>query len=135
MAPANWTDKCAVIVSLATQLFSEHTQEMAMTTATTHDTTNLLDEDLVSPADGVEELTGERPAPTTCWRWISKGLRGHKLESVKVMGRTYTSHQAIRRWLAAVESTRTEAQAAARDDGTGDRPEHIQRKLEAAGLI
>lgn len=106
-----------------------------MTTATTHDTPNLLDEDLVSPADGVEKLTGQRPAPTTAWRWISKGLRGHKLESVKVLGRTFTSHQAIRRWLTKVEASRTEAQAAANDDGTRDRPEHVQRNLEAAGLV
>ena len=105
-----------------------------MATATTHDTPNLLDEDLVSPADGVEELTGERPSPTTCWRWISKGLRAHKLESVKVLGRTFTSHQAIRRWLTKVEESRTAAQAATRDDGTGERSEDLQRRLEAAGL-
>ncbi len=105
-----------------------------MDAATTHEVPNLLDEDLVSPADGVEALTGERPAPTTCWRWISKGLRGHKLESVKVLGRTFTSHQAIRRWLIKVEASRTEAQAATRYDGTGERSEHVQRKLEAAGL-
>jgi len=105
-----------------------------MTTATTHDKPNLLDEDLVSPADGVEELTGQRPAPTTCWRWISKGLRGHKLESVKVMGRTFSSRPAIRRWLIKVEASRTEAQAATRDDGTTERSDAVQRKLEAAGL-
>lgn len=106
-----------------------------MATTTRQNAPNLLDEDLVSPADGVEELTGERPAPTTCWRWISKGLRGHKLESVKVLGRTFTSHQAIRRWLTKVEATRIEAQAATRDDDTGDRLEHVQRELEAAGLV
>lgn len=105
-----------------------------MTTATTHGTPVLLDEDLVFPADGVEELTGDRPAPTTCWRWISKGLCGHKLESVKVMGRTFTSRPAIRRWLTVVEAARTQAQG---NQGTepDERPPNVQRKLEAAGLV
>lgn len=105
-----------------------------MTTATTHDTPNLLKEELVSPPAGFEELTGLRPSPTTCWRYSTKGLQGHKLESVKVCGRTRTSLPAIRRFLAKVEASRTEAQAAARDDETGERPEHVQRNLEAAGL-
>jgi len=96
--------------------------------------TSLLDEDLVTPAAGFHELTGKRPSPTTAWRHITKGLQGHKLESVKVLGQTYTSRQAIRRWLTKVEKSRVEAQAATRDDGTGERPEHVQRNLEAAGL-
>ena len=97
--------------------------------------TDLLDEELVPPADGIKELTGKRPSPSSCWRWISKGLRGHKLESVKVLGRTYSSLPAIRRWLTKVESSRIEAQAASRSDGTGERSESTQRELEAAGLV
>lgn len=105
-----------------------------MTLHTNHSRQNLFDESLVTPANGIEELTGQRPSPTTCWRWISKGLRGHKLESVKVMGRTFTSHQAIRRWLALVESSRASSQATTPDDRTVVRSEHVRRELESAGL-
>jgi len=97
---------------------------------TTHD---LLTEDLIPPAAGVEELTGRRPAPTTVWRWLKKGIRGHKLASVRVMGQVFTSREEIRRWLSAVDDARTAAPADA-DDGD-ERPEHVRRKLDQAGLL
>ncbi len=94
--------------------------------------TDLLDEDLISPATGFEELTGHRPSPTSCWRWESKGRRGHKLKCVKVLGRTLTSRQEIRRWIAAVETDRIASQNTSKE--SGERSESTQRELEAAGL-
>lgn len=105
-----------------------------MATTTSQSTTyDLLNEDLVHPADGIEELTQDRPSPTTYWRWINKGLRGHRLRSVKVLGRTYTSRQEIRRWLAAVEAARTAPQTESTDEPS-ERPAFIQSQLESAGL-
>jgi hypothetical protein len=102
-----------------------------MATTDSQSTYELLTEDLIPPADGVEELTGSRPAPATCWRWIAKGLQGHKLESVRVLGKTYTSKPAIRRWLAAVEAART----AERSEQTDERSEHVKLQLADAGLL
>ena len=40
-----------------------------------------------------------RPAVSTVWRWISNGVRGHKLDTVTIGGRRYTSQEAIERFI------------------------------------
>ena len=39
------------------------------------------------------------PSRATIWRWILSGVRGRKLESVRIGGRRFTSEQAIARFL------------------------------------
>jgi hypothetical protein len=42
---------------------------------------------------------GGRPThQSSVYRWISRGLRGHKLEAVRVGGTLYTSREALQRW-------------------------------------
>lgn len=41
-----------------------------------------------------------RPNVSTVWRWVTRGVRGEKLESVRVGGVVCTSRQAIERFLA-----------------------------------
>jgi Protein of unknown function (DUF1580) len=42
---------------------------------------------------------GGRPThPSTIYRWISRGIRGHKLEAIRLGGTLYTSHEALQRF-------------------------------------
>lgn len=38
--------------------------------------------------------------PSTIWRWVLRGSRGHVLESFSLGGRRYTTLPAYERWLA-----------------------------------
>lgn len=40
-----------------------------------------------------------RPHVATVWRWVNNGVRGLRLETIKVGGRRFTSHEAIERFI------------------------------------
>ena len=42
---------------------------------------------------------GRKPSISTCWRWTLKGVRGSKLESIRIGGKTYTTETAIRTFI------------------------------------
>ena len=49
-------------------------------------------------------LRNDRPVhPATLWRWASHGVRGVRLETVKVGGTTCTSLEVLRRFFAALD--------------------------------
>ncbi len=58
-------------------------------------------EHLLSLTQAAKELP-KRPAVETLWRWRTAGCRGHKLETILVGGRRFTSREAITRFLAAL---------------------------------
>ncbi|MCR9209713.1 MAG: DUF1580 domain-containing protein [bacterium] len=58
----------------------------------------LLTEELI-PFKEVPPLLQKRVHPSTAWRWAKRGIRGTKLETVKVGGKTLTSVQAVTRFL------------------------------------
>ena len=60
---------------------------------------NLLAEDTLSLPQAARELPGT-PDPSTLWRWATRGVKGVKLETVRIgAGRVYTSRQALTRFL------------------------------------
>ena len=59
----------------------------------------LSTEHLLSLTAAAKETPG-RPTVRTVWRWASSGVSGVKLQTLKVGGRTYTSRQALQRFLA-----------------------------------
>ena len=63
----------------------------------------LLTEDLLSMKQAREEIP-TRPDISTLQRWRLRGVRGVKLETVKIGGFTLTSRQAIHRFLAATQN-------------------------------
>jgi hypothetical protein len=96
---------------------------------------NLLDEDLVPFAPGIRSLPG-RPHISTGYRFITRGCRGVTLESVVVGGRRFTSHQALRRFVASVTAA-ANARPSKRSAGVvvdASLAERIERKLDDAGL-
>lgn len=51
------------------------------------------------PIASAPSIIPGRPALSTAWRWVLKGIRGRKLESGMIGGRRFTSRQAIARFL------------------------------------
>lgn len=81
-------------------------------------------------------LLPSKPAPSTHWRWRTKGVkingRRIKLKCVRVGGKWFTTAPAFQKFL----QEQTEAALARPDDGvSADRPEDQQRRLQQAGLI
>jgi hypothetical protein len=64
---------------------------------------------LAQMARSLGRLRDERPvSPSTLWRWASRGLRGVRLEIVRIGGTACTTPDAIRRFLVEVEARRTQ---------------------------
>ncbi len=61
---------------------------------------NISEESLLPILEAVGLFPG-RPHVATLWRWISKGVRGVKLETIVSGGRRFTSHEAVNRFIAA----------------------------------
>lgn len=43
---------------------------------------------------------GRHVHPSTVWRWIRRGVRGARLETIRIGGSTYTSVEALQRFAA-----------------------------------
>jgi len=57
----------------------------------------------------VEKATGTRPHCQTVRRWITKGVRGVRLEAVVMNGGYYTSPEAVREFIHATTQARLDA--------------------------
>jgi hypothetical protein len=75
---------------------------------------------------------GRPVSPATLWRWTAHGVRGIKLESVKIGGTACTSLEALRRFFGRLDE-KTEspnAPAAIRDH----RAEQVSAELDLVGI-
>ena len=67
---------------------------------------SLTTETLVSFAEACERLprrrAGRRPHPNTLYRWASHGIRGIRLETLRVGGTLCTSLEALQRFFEAL---------------------------------
>jgi hypothetical protein len=78
---------------------------------------------------------GGRPThPSTLYRWISRGLRGHKLEGIRLGGTTYTSREALQRFGERLTSGPSPAAAAAGADRRQQRAEAVDEELSRFGF-
>jgi hypothetical protein len=53
------------------------------------------------------DRNGKKMAPSTLWRWASKGLHGEKLQIIRRGGIAFTSRTALADFFARVEAART----------------------------
>jgi len=86
---------------------------------------DIRSEQLLSINGATKSLHG-RPHISTVWRWIQRGVRGVKLETVLIGGRRYTSNEALERFV-----SRTTA-AAAGEPAPTRTPTQRQRAILAA---
>jgi hypothetical protein len=63
---------------------------------------------LTQTAAVIGEHTGRRPSSSTVWRWSLRGVRGKRLEVIRVGGTLYTTRQCISEFLTDYPSLPTE---------------------------
>lgn len=71
------------------------------------------------------KLLPNRPHLSTLWRWFQRGVKGHRLETLVVGGKRYTSREALQRFADRL-TTSTAAPIAVRT------PRQRQREIEQA---
>jgi hypothetical protein len=88
--------------------------------------------------DHLPRLTRDRPiAQSTGFRWHTKGLRGVRLEAIRIGGRLCTSREALRRFFDAL--TRAEADGSTKATGPAERAQDDRaaaagRELDRLGI-
>lgn len=101
-------------------------------------TANVTDELMVkfSTACGfVEEITGDRPHPATCYRWNQRGLFGVKLKAAYVGGHKRTCRKWIREFFAEINSIQSQLPAGNATETITPRQREIQRaRQQLAGI-
>jgi hypothetical protein len=89
----------------------------------------------ISLSDAAKSLPG-RPNVTTIWRWRSRGIAGVRLETLCVGGRTYTTREALARFLERVTAAKSGQPIPSRSNRQRERDRSEARKqLAAAGLL
>ncbi len=58
----------------------------------------------LSVPKAIQAVTGNRPHPSTCWRWSTRGIGGVRLKTWVVGGRRMTTTEAVETFI----GTRTE---------------------------
>ena len=79
---------------------------------------------------------GSSPAaPSTIWRWHSKGIAGVRLETLCLGGTRYTSAEALQRFFDAVTQVREEqGLASISPSDSGTRSQRTASRLQELGL-
>jgi hypothetical protein len=77
------------------------------------------------------KLRKDQPThPTTIWRWATRGVRGVRLETVKVGGRTVTSFEALSRFFSALNRQSICGNSVA----TSEHDEKVAAELRSMGI-
>ncbi len=93
---------------------------------------NLLSETLVSPSQASHHVPG-RAHVCTIWRWMTKGCRGVRLESLVRAGRRFTSIEAIERFVLATTAAANNEPPSARTPRRRER--EIAQAERELGLV
>jgi hypothetical protein len=87
-------------------------------------------EQLVPLTCAAQQYPGRRPHIATVFRHVLKGVRGVQLESTMIAGRRYTSMEAIRRFLSAINAR----SPLGNQPAFGDYDARVEAELERQGL-
>jgi hypothetical protein len=85
-------------------------------------------EHLLSMTAAAKLLPG-RPNVATLWRWRTGGCRGHRLETILFGGRRYTSREAIKRFLGAINGEPISSETPRQRERSIDRAEQRAAEL------
>jgi hypothetical protein len=89
---------------------------------------NVESEKLLSITEAAKLVPGREASRNTVYRWLLKGLRGVRLESVKCGGGRFTSREAIYRFIAATSNQAGNKVAI-------PVPEAIEQEADELGLV
>ena len=96
---------------------------------------DLLQEQLVSLSEACRLLPG-RPHISTAWRWVSRGVRGHRLETIVRGGRRFTSREALERFISRTTAAANGEPPPARSQRRRQREQEQARQvLSRAGIV
>ena len=89
------------------------------------------------PISEAPSLVPSRPHVATIWRWVKRGCRGAKLETVLIGGRRFTSIEAIQRFFEA--TTEAAAGTSGGNPGTSSKSrrrsvQNAESELDSAGI-
>lgn len=93
----------------------------------------LLDQQFISITEAAKLVPG-RVHISTCWRWINRGVRGHRLQTWMIGGLRKTTREALEDFLARLNP---DAARVASVSTTRQRERAIaaaERELDAAGV-
>lgn len=97
---------------------------------------NLIEEGLLTFTDASKKLPmrrrGKRPTPSCLYRWYAYGLRGVKLEGLRVGGNICTTLQALERFFTQLAEARGERMPAIRTPIQRERA--TERAMKELGL-
>lgn len=86
-------------------------------------------------AKRLPSIQGARPNQSTIWRWMHKGIRGVRLETIAVGGRTCTTWKAYLAFANAIAGGRGPTPSSATvSPRTVKRVRNARQVLEAAGI-
>lgn len=66
---------------------------------------DISDASQLIPVNEAGKYIPNRPSRASVWRWISKGVRGHRLASFVIGSRRYVTPESIAEWLAAINES------------------------------
>lgn len=90
-------------------------------------------EDIITLGEACREIPPKGISPATMARWVQRGVRGCRLETVVIGGRRLTSRQSLARFYAAQNASESPAPAiTAKQRRT--QAESANRVLQEAGL-
>ena len=90
----------------------------------------------VVPVSKIPSHSPSRPHIATCRRWIQRGCRGVKLETVLIGGKRYTSLEALRRFIERTTAAADGTSSVTASTPAAQRKAHEQacRELDDAGI-
>src|SRR5579872_2327587 len=100
-------------------------------------TTSLIDidhDELIPVRELVKRRTGRSLSPACSWRWIKKGVKGHRLEAVFIFGQWSTTEAALGAFLTATTAAALANQVPP-EQTVARRTAAKTERLRAAGLL
>lgn len=82
---------------------------------------------MATAARAVPVVDGRQVSPTTVWRWATRGVRGVRLECIRVGRRMCTSRAALFRFFHRLADVGPPVRPSARAGGSGAPPELMAR--------
>jgi hypothetical protein len=92
---------------------------------------DILGESRLTPAAAARELDVN---VSTVWRWILRGIKGHRLESALIGGKRFTSFEALSRFVAQINASPGELPVVRTFKQRDRAVAKAMRELEVAGL-
>ena len=95
-----------------------------------------LQSETLVPVSEIPSHVPGRPHLATCWRWIQRGCRGVKLETLLIGGKRFTSLEALQQFAEATTAAAAGSSTVTASTPSAARKRHKQacRQLDEVGI-